>query len=602
VTFANLKWPPPQSSGNPHHDGLLKAISDYFKSLETPGALNIQVKDLPAFNLVNVEDYLQPANITDHTVGLRAAAARIQELGGGVLWFKPGKNYSAWATADAAIFDFSGLNGVYVMGNGATITSALVNAALLSDPAGVPLFDFNDASNCLVENLTFIGGNTTLRADKGEQFVWWGSADSVGTKNLTIRNCKASNCQAFAGNSIERNAQSKNITIENCVMDSVFYPLRTYATDNLKATYRAIACGRDYFPINPCAHHDVTIDSTSSGGYQKCLIKIYADSAKNSTAGWNDLADIKVRYKNHAASQNTPLCLDIQQSSNDNAGKGNFRNIDFQYEIIDPDGTMTGPVCSMSKYKYDGTADTTERGHTCRNVRLHGTVTGVDSTCAAGLYIGHDGGTSYWNATGGSPDIIEGFVVENFRMSGTPAGNAIDVDARAFSTTKQSLLLRNVNCDGNYAEANATDKCIGIQGCQFGNKSAVDQIARAYTVSWTSSGSAPSIGNGTLTGRYSHHGEWTEVSISLTIGSTTTIGTGDYSFSLPVNTDGVVPYHGSAYVLDSGTSYSAGICRASGSALQGLFGVTVGNYFGAAAPIALATGDVFECTLRYRRA
>jgi len=55
----------------------------------------------------------------------------------------------------------------------------------------------------------------------------------------------------------------------------------------------------------------------------------------------------------------------------------------------------------------------------------------------------------------------------------------------------------------------------------------------AYTPSWTSSGTAPTLGNGTILGYYTRRGQIIEGTIDLTIGSTTTTGTGTWYFSLP---------------------------------------------------------------------
>ncbi|MFI8531809.1 hypothetical protein ACIGMX_16405 [Streptomyces aquilus] len=56
----------------------------------------------------------------------------------------------------------------------------------------------------------------------------------------------------------------------------------------------------------------------------------------------------------------------------------------------------------------------------------------------------------------------------------------------------------------------------------------------SYTPTWTSTSTAPAIGNGTLTGRYMKIGRTVIVEINLIAGGTTTFGTGNYSFSLPV--------------------------------------------------------------------
>jgi len=78
--------------------------------------------------------------------------------------------------------------------------------------------------------------------------------------------------------------------------------------------------------------------------------------------------------------------------------------------------------------------------------------------------------------------------------------------------------------------------------------------AIAYTPTWTASSVNPAIGNGTLSGRYIVRGRRYWVDIHLVAGSTTTFGTGTWSFALPfaaIDTNGQVL---SAWLLDSGTT------------------------------------------------
>lgn len=51
---------------------------------------------------------------------------------------------------------------------------------------------------------------------------------------------------------------------------------------------------------------------------------------------------------------------------------------------------------------------------------------------------------------------------------------------------------------------------------------------------WTAATTNPVLGNGTLTGRYMKIGRTVVCHINLTTGSTTTYGSGTYSFTLPV--------------------------------------------------------------------
>lgn len=55
----------------------------------------------------------------------------------------------------------------------------------------------------------------------------------------------------------------------------------------------------------------------------------------------------------------------------------------------------------------------------------------------------------------------------------------------------------------------------------------------AYTVTWSSSGTAPAIGNGLLSGFVKQVGKWIRGRIFLDYGTTTTAGTGTWQFTLP---------------------------------------------------------------------
>lgn len=71
---------------------------------------------------------------------------------------------------------------------------------------------------------------------------------------------------------------------------------------------------------------------------------------------------------------------------------------------------------------------------------------------------------------------------------------------------------------------------------------------------WTSQGGAPSIGNGTLVGRYRVVGRRCDVLVRLERGSTTNIGTGEYSWTLPVNSTSYRYITGSGVVSVTGSS------------------------------------------------
>lgn len=75
----------------------------------------------------------------------------------------------------------------------------------------------------------------------------------------------------------------------------------------------------------------------------------------------------------------------------------------------------------------------------------------------------------------------------------------------------------------------------------------------SYPVQWTATGPNPSIGNGSLTGRYILNGSSCTVFIDLNVGSTTTFGSGNWLFSLPFTSLGVNRFYGSGIRNAEGT-------------------------------------------------
>jgi hypothetical protein len=129
------------------------------------------------------------------------------------------------------------------------------------------------------------------------------------------------------------------------------------------------------------------------------------------------------------------------------------------------------------------------------------------------------------------------------------------------------------------------------------------------TFAWTSSGTAPALGNGTKIAEYrrSASSDLVEVIIKLTFGTTSTYGTGVFFFSLPVTaaTNAQVLPVGWAYALDSGVQEYAGICKteSAGTTFRVLPASNntdnVNNWSGAA-PFAFGSADSFAAHLIYR--
>lgn len=127
-------------------------------------------------------------------------------------------------------------------------------------------------------------------------------------------------------------------------------------------------------------------------------------------------------------------------------------------------------------------------------------------------------------------------VLVNPTFVGTPS-IALDTNARITIIGYNSGGGAN-NCTIS-GSANASATLINaVNFTQSGTFEWVDLIngtaATAYTPTWGADSVAPAIGNGTLTGHYTRNGNVISYVISLVAGSTTTFGTGNWYFSLPL--------------------------------------------------------------------
>jgi hypothetical protein len=86
------------------------------------------------------------------------------------------------------------------------------------------------------------------------------------------------------------------------------------------------------------------------------------------------------------------------------------------------------------------------------------------------------------------------------------------------------------------------------------NLKALGDAWQSYTPTWTAVTTNPTLGNGTLAGAYVQVGKLVVYRIRLNFGSTTSIGSGVYSWTLPVTVSGAADYLGGAFCFNgSGT-------------------------------------------------
>jgi len=106
----------------------------------------------------------------------------------------------------------------------------------------------------------------------------------------------------------------------------------------------------------------------------------------------------------------------------------------------------------------------------------------------------------------------------------------------------------------------ATQYTAGLTSGQVLTAATMNQIGAqsvTYTPTWTSTGTQPAIGNGTLTARYFQIQKMVFVELLFIAGTTTTYGTGTYSFSVPITArTGLYGYmsNGIARLYDASTA------------------------------------------------
>jgi len=122
----------------------------------------------------------------------------------------------------------------------------------------------------------------------------------------------------------------------------------------------------------------------------------------------------------------------------------------------------------------------------------------------------------------------------------------------------------------------------------------------SYTPTWTSSATAPSLGNGTLQGLYLQVGKNVHVLINFKAGSTTTFGTGTWNFSLPFTSKSLgtgawgIPAAG--YLEDVGiNAYSVQSGYCSGGNFEPV--AAAGGVISSSNPFIWGNGDFFNIQL-----
>lgn len=192
-------------------------------------------------------------------------------------------------------------------------------------------------------------------------------------------------------------------------------------------------------------------------------------------------------------------------------------------------------------------------------------------------------------------------------FTGTPAVPTAAVDTNTTQAASTAMVL------GQAAAAtpliNAVTAVVGTS-TRFARGDHVHPTAAwaAFTPTWSSTGTPPAFGNATVTARYVQVGKLVSFYMRILFGSTSTFGTGTYTWAVPAASNLTAAQSvGVARLLQTSASANTHFCQVRvGTSASGTFDITFTPTFagvvaavGTTAPWTWANGDLIEVSGTY---
>lgn len=531
--------------------------------------------------------------VADDTAALKAAADCIRTRGGGTLRLKHGKTYYVLPTGGtslAKLMDFGSAKGVLLDGNGATIKCGVVTA-------GQTCIDLQAALGVTIRNVHFESGHQVLDSAAGIDWI----VASYGTKRVRVENVDFKYGRAglvvlgkvgLGGEDADR---ARDFVALNLSFFSVYYPMNFRgAGDNFFArNIYTRKCGRSYFAYN-VKNHDVWLDSQHGGPFTDVLLACYG-----STDFYSKLENVKLQYHSTGryvgsgdqSADEAMIALDsLLYSTNPTACT--IKNVDVKFNVECGPADRAQSIFIARKYDGAGNPDTAARGHTYTDVSVSGQGAALQNLLTDAIRM-FTRTSENWTGEG-----VYNVWVKDALLSNAVAQNSVAFNAVAVSAASG---VKRVRGTGKLALSNTTGKEFSVEESLFDNYGTRSRIAQRYTPAWTTSGTQPSLGNGTVEGSYTVQGKLCTVTIHLLLGSTTTIGTGQWQFSLPFSTSAETIHSIGAALAKLGSVFRPGACMATAnsSTVIALIGDSQSNFVTNTNPAAWVSGDYIRIQLTY---
>jgi hypothetical protein len=360
--------------------------------------------------------------VHDDSEGIRAAAAALQHAGGGTLLFPPG-TYRVFER-DGTLATFTGLDGVSVVGMGATL--AIPPERRFAPNATMNAFLFRGCSNVVVDGFTGTGPvldylNGVFR---GVAFVHLeGRNTNVRLPSNRLRGWMAGLWMTRWLEGGDEALRGRATNVEVGVMeltDGLYGLLAANSGDGVRVgrlfTERTL---RSYF-IYGVRDHRATVEAKDVKG--GCvLIRTWDDPSRRFANGCEDI-DVTLIDRETTRATDLNVKVDLGWST---ALPGAFRNIKLRLDLdYRADARHSGGPALRIEKRTGAAFDTLDRGHVFENFTLTGTIRGRPTAPGVGLI--HTPWECAWGK-GGTRDRWTNFLFQNLRIeSSTPSDLVVD--------------------------------------------------------------------------------------------------------------------------------------------------------------------------------
>ena len=535
---------------------------------------------------VSVKDFGAVGDgVTDDTAAINAAIVAVGSAGGGSVYAPPG-TYMVSSLTDAIKINYDNVRlygagiGVTTFKNLSSSKATIIHAYKGTYPGGL-----TPIKNVTIDNLTVDGNQANIVHFPTDTYQNGINFDYG--ENCVVHHCEAKNV-VFQG--IVMQGSGDGLTRNNKVYACDVSACGEYGIGIEGGTWKTIVS-------NNTVHDLITVPEIAGGA-----IGIYVGHVGQTGQSNIVIGNIVSNTPSHGiqVGDGSVYAL-IASNTITNAGTTAGSAVKVAFDATSPNHVqISGNKISQGSNK-DSAAIVVLNSSTSVGYSV---VTGntIANSAGGGIQINAGTGATVSGNTIVSIGTGAGAITSGIRLSGSCVNT--EVSGNTINTTAGVGIEVLAGCTGTAIRStNRYIATTGVNVSDSGTSTIIEGVIVSYNPSWSSSSSPqPALGNGALSGRYVRVGNIVHLNIQLTIGTTTTVGTNVWQFTLPIP-PAASPFNyqtGTAYILDSGTAeYS---CVARIDATNGVRVYTSASpaaTVGSATPHAWASTDIISIQVSY---